>query len=412
MAGNRRTMMRLHILQPMKHRVFKLLSCLCLVVCLSACEQENEIEVVTPERTVLVYFAADNNLSSFAMEDLEELKAGIVSSGLSKTQHLLVYVDTGGEAYLSELSYKDGKVVEDIIKTYPDRNSTGVSETKEVFEDVFSDKTYQAETYALVYWSHADGWIPYPVSSTRWIGQDRGDGDNRMNISEFKEVLDAAPHFDFIMFDACFMQSVEVAYELRDYCDYYIASPTENPGPGAPYDKLLPYMFAKGKAKELAAEYFKAYNDLYNGGIGISNSNWTGGVSIGVLETSRLQLLAEATAQALSVANDMSCADLRDDNVFDYDQRSSSHIGYYDLAGMMQQLLGTSDYASWKEIYDTAVAYWNTTPMNYSQYVGMFSMEDANGVTHYVPSSPTAAACEAYHSLAWYEDAGISQLGW
>ena len=32
-----------------------------------------------------------------------------------------------------------------------------------------------------------------------------------MNIEDLKLVLQNAPHFDFIMFDACFMQSVEVA---------------------------------------------------------------------------------------------------------------------------------------------------------------------------------------------------------
>lgn len=32
-----------------------------------------------------------------------------------------------------------------------------------------------------------------------------------MNISDFVEVLDdEMPHFDFIMFDACFMMSIEV----------------------------------------------------------------------------------------------------------------------------------------------------------------------------------------------------------
>ena len=31
-----------------------------------------------------------------------------------------------------------------------------------------------------------------------------------MNISEFVEILKSAPHFDFILFDACFMQAVEV----------------------------------------------------------------------------------------------------------------------------------------------------------------------------------------------------------
>ena len=81
-------------------------------------------------------------------------------------------------------------------------------------------------------------------AGTRWVGQDKGNGDNRMNISEFVEILKSAPHFDFILFDACFMQAVEVAYELRDYTDYCIGSPTEIPGPGASYDAVVPAMFS------------------------------------------------------------------------------------------------------------------------------------------------------------------------
>lgn len=83
----------------------------------------------------------------------------------------------------------------------------------------------------MVYWSHGEGWIPYPVTSTRWVGQDTGDGDKRMNISALASVLDEIPHLDFLLFDACFMQSVEVAYELRSYTDYFLASPTEIPAP-------------------------------------------------------------------------------------------------------------------------------------------------------------------------------------
>lgn len=382
---------------------------------LTACEQENEMIVHEPgQRTVLIYFVADNNnLASFVDDDLAELKKGIKEYGLFDSQHLLAYIDKGGEASLIELVEQDGIAVEKMIKTYPDRNSAGVAEMQEVFDDVFQNEAYQAESYGLVYWSHGDGWIPYPLPATRWVGQDKGSGDKRMNISELKQVLDTSPHFDFIMFDACFMLSVEVAYELRDYCDYYICSPTETPGPGAPYDKILPYMLANGKSVELAEAYFNVYAALYDGGKNISDSNWTGGVSIGVLKTSQLQFLAEATEQALSNAEVVSCIDLRS-SVFDYDQRGlSSHIGYYDLVGMMQQLLNNSDYVLWKESYDAAITYWNTTPKNYSQYVrdnGMFSMEGANGMTHYIPSSPDTEACVAYRSLEWYEDAGISKL--
>ena len=67
------------------------------------------------------------------------------------------------------------------------------------------------------------------------------------------------------MFDACFMASVEVAYELCGFTDYYIGSPTENPGPGAPYERLVPLMAADQAAVEMSKAYFAAYEEIYNG---------------------------------------------------------------------------------------------------------------------------------------------------
>lgn len=377
-------------------------------------------------RTVLVYIAGDNNLSSFAKEDVEEMKKGMASV-VSSTMHLLVYVDYGkGDARLMEISNRDGMAIEQTIKEYGDRNSTGISETLEVFGDVFANPDYQAESYGLVYWSHCDGWIPYPVpsASTRWIGQDTGEGDKRMNLSDFVQILHYAPHFDFIMFDACFMQSIEVAYALREYTDYYIASPTETPGPGAPYDRMVPYMFMKGAAVEMAKVYFETYSEKYKEGNDLSNTNWTAGASICVLKTEGLDNLAALTRQALPQTS-VDVADLRK-RVYNYDRRRPS-IGYYDMQEMMYDLLvekeglevskeelGESETAfeQWKQGFDEAVVYWETTPLNYSSSVGLFSMEGTHGVSHYIPASVTSEAAEAYRSTDWYEAAGLSRLGW
>lgn len=202
---------------------------------MSACRGDDPIPdpPVDGKRTVLVYMAADNSinpLASFTDGDLEELKAGMASIDNTSDMHLLVYIDTGFPR-LIEIENKGGTVVETIVKEYEDRNSCGVAETQEVFNDVFGNSLYKAESYGLIYWSHGEGWIPTPLPSTRWIGNDKTGGGHYMNIEDLKLVLQNAPHFDFIMFDACFMQSVEVAYELRDCCDYYIGFPAENPGP-------------------------------------------------------------------------------------------------------------------------------------------------------------------------------------
>lgn len=365
-------------------------------------------------RTVLVYMAADNSLAKFTFGDLDELKAGWLQMKNTSGMHLLVYIDTGTPR-LVELEKKGTEVVETIVKEYEKRNSVGVAETQEVFDDVFKNPLYQAGSYGLIYWSHGDGWIPYPVPSSRWVGQDTGNGDHRMNIAELTEILQKAPHFDFLMFDACFMQSIEVAYELRDYCDYYIGFPAENPGPGAAYDKMLPFMFQKGMSKEMAAATFEVYDKIFVADKIGTNENWTMGTAIGVLKTSELENLAAATAKALSGIAEADGKTLRS-SVFDYDRRSawsSSHVGYYDFAEMMEVLVtDPSLYADWKQAYAAASVYWATTPMIYSMYGGMFSMERTSGVSHYIPMDSKLSAVEAYRSMDWYKEAGLSQIGW
>lgn len=361
------------------------------------------------KRTVLVYIAADNSLSNFAAEDWAEMKAGMEELQDEEVR-LLAYIDTGRDPRLLALGRKDGKVCMSVEKLYDSRNSVGVAETQEVLDWVFS--SYQADSYGLIYWSHGEGWIPYPAPSSRWVGQDIGSGDRRMNISELVEILQQAPHFDFIMFDACFMQSVEVAYELRDYCDYYIGFPAENPGPGAAYDRMFPYMFQEGAAVKMAEATFNAYNELYTGTMG-SDDNWTMGTAIGVFKSSELQGLADATDRALSGVTEAD-ADFLRGSLFNYDRRGlSSHIGYYDFVELMEAFLQEqAALDEWKRAYDAASVYWAKTPKIYSMSCGLFSMERANGVSHYIPSPSKPAVAKAYRSLKWYEAAGLSRLGW
>lgn len=380
------------------------------LLALASCDKEEAPEPSPCKRTVLVYIAADNNLSSFALQDLAEMKQGMaqVPDG---TLHLLVYIDTGTSPRLVELKKQNGQVVEDVVRTYGDRNSVGVDETLEVFDAVFANPDFLAGSYGLIYWSHADGWIPYGQASTRWVGQDTTDGDHRMNLSELVTVLQSAPHLDFLMFDACFMASVEVAYELRSFADHYIASPTETPGPGAPYQVLVPLMAADQAAVQMGRAYCDYYAANYNGGIGISNSNWTGGASLCVMRTDALEPLAALTARLLP-AEGADVAALKE-AVFDYDHDGwgRDYVGYFDLKQLMEQVLDDASYATWTQAFDAAIAYWSTTPKNYSQFVGMFSMEGANGITHYIPGSSTQRDA-AYRSLQWYRDAGLEKLGW
>lgn len=393
----------------MKH--WFLFPLLLLSLLLTSCHKDDEPQTTPYKRTVLVYIVADNNgLASYAQEDLAEMKEGMaqVSDGML---HLLVYIDTGSSPRLVELKKQNGQVVEDVVRTYDDRNSVGVDETREVFADVFSNPDFLAEGYGLIYWSHGDGWIPYGQASTRWVGQDKGDGDHRMNISELVTILQSVPHLDFLMFDACFMASVEVAYELRSFTDYYVGSPTETPGPGAPYQVLVPMMVADQAAIRMSNSYFAFYEGIYTGKTPTVDGPWTGGVSICVMRTDALEQLAALTAQLLP-EEVVDIAALKEE-VFDYDHKGwgRDYVGYFDLKQLMEQVLDDASYATWTQAFDAAIAYWSTTPKSYSQFVGMFSMEGANGITHYIPGSSTQRDA-AYHSMKWYQDAGLEKLGW
>ena len=70
-------------------------------------------------------------------------------------------------------------------------------------------------------------------------------------------------------------------------------------------------------------------------------------------------------------------------------------------------------YEAWKQIFNSAVAYWVTTPMNFSGFSqSMFSMEGTNGVSCYIPSTSNTVTDKAYRSTEWYTSAGFEKLGW
>ena len=65
-----------------------------------------------------------------------------------------------------------------------------------------------------------------------------------MELADFASALPLPNHrkWDFILFEGCYMGSVEVAYELKDKTEAIIASPTEivSPGMTEVYPSLCP----------------------------------------------------------------------------------------------------------------------------------------------------------------------------
>lgn len=395
------------------------------------------------ERTVLIYIGGDNELDTKGLPaaDLDEMKEAIktMDANLYSHNNLLVFYDQYSETLRPKLYrlIKKGKVEpsktdpskkelvitteEELIYEYSHEITfTNPSVLKEVMDMAFDE--FPAKSYGFVYWSHGEGWLPAKskimairsLTPFRWMGFDKNNrSDNfKSEITELADALKQAPKkFDFILFDACFMLSLESSYELRDCADYIISSPTETPGPGAPYSDVVPMMFSSSQAAiKMAEAYFKYYNDKYNPNVRTTNSNWTGGVSLGVLDCTKLAKLADVTKANLSTSSNLNSLL---NEVFDYDKRPNSHVGYYDMVQLMEKVLKPTGVEEWMKAFNDALPYWKTTPKNYSSLIGMFSMEGTHGVSHYIPSGGSTAITDAdFQKTAWYKDAGLSQLGW
>lgn len=384
-------------------------------------------------RTVLVYMVAENSLSygNFHEQDLNEL---LTASGeIPSKCHLLVYVDDTDtpRLYLVENGSTSSKPR--LLKQWTEDMNSCATETLRQMMEIMTT-LLPSKSYGLVFWSHGNAWLPgsrtaannrkAPASLSaprsepqRTIGIDNGGNSfsntgSKMEISELAEVLSDFPKLSFLMFDACFMQTIEVAYELRHVTDYVIASPAEIPNPGAPYDRILPCMFsATTDVEGIIDEYYHHYADS---AITISNrSTATHGAVLSVVKTSELDALQRVTAQMIqryaTADEDKNLAE-----VLRYFPLSMQSIPeFYDMKAYMRHLITSDDdWAVWLEAFDHAVPYRRATEHWYTSYTGRYmyigSRDTYGGVSMFVPQPGDfySMLFSQFRQTSWYPVSG------
>lgn len=248
------------------------------VAVLCSCHRDNSEPASDSLRTVLVYMVSSNDLGrdGYADRDLAEMEAGIKT--LPSRYRWLVYqstYDKNEPARLFEITPK-GRVQ---LKTYSQGESVTAARMHQVISHV--ESIAPAASYGLVMWSHAYGWVmdgiddpginptapsasnsnvpaPVPGIQPTSFGNDFG---NRMNVTTLASVL-SQHRFDYVYFDACYMSTVEVAYQLRHAVKTIVGSPSELPADGMPYDRNMKYLAlgTVGDLKTAAANTFNHYN--------------------------------------------------------------------------------------------------------------------------------------------------------
>ena len=370
----------------------------------------------TAVRTLLVYMMAENTLANIASDDINEVKKGAVS--VPSDCRLFVFVDDRQNPRIFQFYNRKGIGTQELVCSFPnDFCSSDTAALGGVIGRLLDD--YPTVAFDLVLWSHGDGWLPDNARNAapmRAIGVDNGKNyysdytTRTIEIEELAALLEALPvRVDRLMFDACFMQGVEVDYALRNAVEWVIASPAEIPGPGAPYETVVGAFFASDGVKGILDLYKAAYDGEDNG------------VVLSAAYMPAMQRLADATySNVIKYFNVDKNRDYID--VFAYLPGGAQGLYcllpcFYDANAVMKKYLSAVEYDEWKEALNAAVPYVVNNSNWYSAYKNdSISVNEqlCSGISMYMPrkSSRYTALNADFSFTEWYSASGWSAAGW
>lgn len=356
-----------------------------------SCKKE-PVEVVYEEgrRTVFVYMAADNNLSGHAYKNIKAMSD--VSEKI-KNNNLIVYLDTDEfEKTPRLLKIVNGKDGYKVLKTYQKQNSA----SKEVFQRVMRDMLdlTKSEEYGLVLWSHGNGWLPSEVPVSYSFGLDKTD---KMEINDLVSAI-PANLFDFILFDACYMGSIEVLYALRNKTPYIIASPMEILAKGFPYHLIVEDMFKtpSPNLRGICEKYYNHYNSL-------QGTLKTAGVAL--INTAALEPLAKEMKYVIDVYRpSIEKADITKIQKLDTYPNSIT----FDFVDMLDNLIPVGLSNKIKINVNNVVRYKANTPKFKPTHKDEFDINKFCGISTYIPIS----LYNKYLNKDWAETEWAKAIGY
>ncbi len=374
----------------------------------SACSKDDETPpIVSPyveSRTVMVYMVAENSLNKNVWADVQEMLVGMNNDTLSANDRLVIYLDDVKlpRIYVVDKTTKITQFSELVpVMTYENDVNSSSAEQLGTFID-YVKSNYPAESYGLVMWSHASGWTPSNFSGDMYsetptkrksFGVDNGknttnNNGNQMNIDDMASVLQGNA-FDFIFFDACVMQAIEVAYELRDAAKWLIASPAEIPASGANYETMTRAMFLKDDyVNQMLTVYKQEYSNAY-------------GIVVSAVNTEALDDYA-AYMKSVVAAHRSEMLNLNISSMLNYIRYGSwttTSPDFLDMQGIMLKVLDDEEYAQWKGNTDKLITCVHTGRW-YSGYPkSIIAIDDAQccGMAMFIPFEKYTYSYESFN---------------
>lgn len=393
---------------------------LCALLCLTACDRDERL--AKDRQMLLVYFAGNNSLAAEGASDYNSIKQNWLPTTRGSEKVMLVFHHFKDETPVLVRLSKDrrGNTVEDIIKEYPFNTHSADARTLEtVLAD--AEAAWPSAHHGIVLWSHGSGFLPPgyyinpqerakgdPVSEEAdpyaFLVKAGGDGlksfaqDEEQNIEmdliDLRKALSRF-HYDFIAFDCCLMANVELAYELRNTCDYLIFSPTEIMSDGFPYDVMVQTIFSQQPeaAMRSVAQSFMAHYRSFSGVYASA--------TISVVRTAGMQALANACQTVFRNHQDQILM-LDRSHVQPY-FRYNKHW-FYDIDDFVQQVADDGEYQAFNRALNQAVIYRDAT-----DYFLDLEISHYSGLSIYIPRREYTVLNNYYKTLAWNQATGLVQ---
>lgn len=376
-------------------------------------------------RVVLAYLVANNNLDANLINNVVWMYRGLARADKAST--LLVYYKgrrnlttptilrfrTNGRG---KINGKDvlAESEQSVANVLAQAECIAAVDGNAVNKDIMKANLQKMQSlapashYALIFASHATGWLPSSGSESRSFGNDNS---YEIDIPDMAQALrESFPqhNVDFILFDACMMGTAEVCYELRDVAHYCMVSVMEVPSVGFPYYTFMDKLYADDVDLRYVCDQTVAYNK--------SNGLWG---TYAVIDCGQMERLAEQTKVQL-MRHRTEWKQLDYDRIQQYGlwQNKLQYFSF-DLAEVMKKLNGGAELPdSYRQTLDKAVVYktcvgtienpkpsvkpWAEVLDDESKYCGL-------GI--YLPGMDINTSWDAYlPSLAWYQAAGWETL--
>ena len=368
----------------------------------TSCEKDSNIVTKKEsKRAVFVYMIADNDLDFYATANINEMETFMAQN--PEAGSVYVYIDraknrkTAHPILYQITADTSAKINSKIIKVYPENNSAN--------EKVFAEALSQVQTICainneflrgLVLWSHGSAWLPESVSlasqratAVKSFGLDQTMANNEnhnaeMDVRKLTIILNNY-HFDFILFDACFMASIEVFYELRNTTDYIIASPTEVLATGFPYKDILTDMLSATVNYQKIAQKYVAFFQQKKGVLQSA--------SVVTVKTAELPQFATLFKNYLNTIS----REITDQKWLQYSQDEVDYL--FDLGQVADYLQKEQTNKKLTEQLGRLITNYHHT----SYFFGKIPLQKSSGISIYIPQSATLQndEYEFYKTLSW-----------